>query len=198
MDKMNEVFLIKRLMADHELQEGQNFISELYFEKYHSPRMPLPSIFFGAYLNGAITGTVGLELEDADGKLPLEYLYDFDVTRTPWRFETGRVVQFSRFGAKNGAGALLLFAATRFSQRLGKHYGLYESKAPITSYMQHFGIAFEAVRGAALVQSRIPPGHAYYNTQPLPTLFMSLLSQKEQALRRQLAKFLATVRYVDC
>lgn len=181
MDISSELIIIRQLRSPEEIHRGQEFISLLYGERYQSPIMSTPEIFFASIRSGEIIGTLGLDITPERELLRLEMMYAFNPKAAPWPYHYGEAVQFSRFGSRvrNVHVAALLYYGTVFGLSCAKKCGLYETKPPIPAYMQGLGVDFRQVTDARLNSSEIPVDHPYYFTQPLPQLFMSNLRQKK-------------------
>jgi len=163
----------------------------LAFVRRHVRRLyggiPPPSqILFFTERNHRICGTIALDFAEGSERLPLESIYQIYTAQTPWKFDRGKIAQFSKWWATEpGVAVHLMQTAHLYALREGKRFGLAEAKPPILAKVEELGMALVEIPGATLlIQGISLRGEGYYAEPPPPCLYMFDISTNAAALER--------------
>lgn len=180
-----ETFAVRLLRDAPEIKESLEFINRIALAREGSSPPPPPQFLFGAYRDGKVVGTIGLEFGTEEKPLPLESHWEIERTKTPLPFVEEAMVEIGRWMAERpGVSTALFFAATLFALSRGKQYCLAEMKPKIAEHSTGLGFIMLPVQGAKILIDQISEsGRPYYLDNP-PSLYMLRVEQMHQAIRQ--------------
>lgn len=174
-----------RRVCDEEFQQALKFIRDLAQERERATPPPPPHVLFAAILEGSVVGTVGLEFGSEESPVPLEEIWEFDRSTTPFPFIRQELAQYGRWMARTkNISASLLYCAAVFAKLQGKKTCICEVKPKVAKRLREIGCRLYEIAPAKLLLDKIPEsGRPYYESVPRPNPYMIDLNQMEVGTR---------------
>lgn len=184
-----------------DIQERQRviaFINKVAFKWHQCFPPPPPPILFVAKQESEIVGTIAFNFGDKNRPLPLERIYGFDYSKTPWPFVREKITQYGRLTAIIPDVAMVIsYVTTVYALARGKLYGLAELKDRVAEHQRKIGVKLYLVPGAKLNIDEISEGEKnYYLTSPVPKLYMFSLEQVERDYRKKVTSLIRERKFI--
>lgn len=186
---MNQGFPATISLARNEAhkEKAMHFITEVIAEKYHCGRPPLPEFLFTATRGETIIGSIALDFGDSKHPVLLQKIYRFDEAKTPWKFPTDHVSQYTRWAAKTpGISIALMYVSACYGLKRQRDYTLCEVKGGVETLLRRLGVDIRPIQDATLAIEHVPQSILpYYLESPAPILNMVSLRQMRDTLREK-------------
>lgn len=166
-------------------EDAALLINETVERWYHCIPPPPPSVLFVAKDEDRVVGTLGIDLGEEKNPLPIEKIYEFDHTATPWPFDRLKLIQFGKWMASvKGISGVLNYVAVQYAISRGREYGCSEVKEQIAKRLQELGVEVRFIPNAKLLLEKInKEAQGYYLIPPNPKPCMVDLFQMKSALK---------------
>ncbi|MES2930825.1 MAG: hypothetical protein V4665_03530 [Patescibacteria group bacterium] len=175
-------------LADTSFKRDQAiaYIQDIYARVYET--IPGESdVYFISHKDETMTGVIALDFADSKDKMPMESVYEIDLSEISFPVTSHNSVQFGRWIAEDPRVSVCLsYIATVYSLKLGKEYIWLTQTFKTHRVLRQKGIIFYPLTRAKLVYENIPPGDlAYYLSENCPKCYISVARQQKAALQKK-------------
>jgi hypothetical protein len=180
---MNTTIMLVK--TSHERKAAITYTSQKYLEHFGTTPEEA-KLYICARRGGVIIGSVGLDFERGNGKMPLEHIYRIDRALIPLPLTSSNGVQICRLIADDPliSSLPLIYASAMYGMRLGKSYAWLNHSDAVHRVFTRKGIEFVSIPEAELMLECVPKGDIpFYSTPPYAKCYIMPLYASAQVLR---------------